>query len=103
MRGRGPRVGGMTIPGRMDLTQTIEGFREELRERRRLLVKRYGKRIIRRVNRFWAEHSLVPNQTTYDCELFPWAREFEENWRAIRAELDRVMRFRDELPRLYEV
>jgi beta-hydroxylase len=83
----------------MGLTQTIHGFRQ----RRRRLVKRYGKRAFRRVNAFLAEQSLVPDQAVFDRELFPWAREFEANWQVIRAELERILRYRDELPRLYEV
>jgi beta-hydroxylase len=83
----------------MDLTQSIE----DLRERRRVLVRRYGKRAFKRVNRFCVEQSLVPDQTTFERERFPWTREFEANWQVIRAELDRVMQYRDELPRLYEV
>jgi len=83
----------------VDLTQTIDAFRN----RRRKLVKRYGKRTIRRINRFLAAQSRVPDQTVFDRELFPWAREFETHWQTIRGELERIMRYRDELPRLYEV
>ena len=83
----------------MDLTQTIDG----LRERRRRLVRRYGKRAFRRINTFLAAQSLVPDQPVFDRDLFPWAREFEANWQTIRGELERIMRYRDQLPRLYEV
>jgi len=83
----------------MALTQTID----TLRERRRQLVNRYGKRAIRRVNRFLAMQSLVPDQTVFEPDQFPWAREFEANWLAIRHELDHVLRYRDQLPRLYDV
>src|SRR5262245_39808829 len=83
----------------MGVTQTIDHFRE----RRRKLVKRYGKRVIRRVNKFLADQSLVPDQAVLEPDLFPWARDIEANWQVIRAELERIMRYRDELPRLYEV
>jgi len=83
----------------MGLTQTIDVFRQ----RRRKLVKRYGKRAFRRVNAFLAEQSLVPDQSVFDRDLFPWARAFEANWQVVRAELERILRYRDELPRLYEV
>lgn len=83
----------------MGLTQTID----DLRRRRRKLVKRYGKRAIRRINAFLAGQSLVPEQAVFDRDLFPWALEFEANWQTIRGELDRVLHYRDELPRLYDV
>ncbi len=83
----------------MGLTQTIDHFRQ----RRRKLVKRYGKRAFRRINAFLAGQSQVPDQTVFDLDLFPWAREFETNWHAIRRELEPILRYRDELPRLYEV
>jgi beta-hydroxylase len=83
----------------MVLTQTIDHFRQ----RRRKLVKRYGKRAFRRVNAFLAAQSLVPDQPVFDLDLFPWARGFEANWQAIRGELERILRYRDELPHLYEV
>ena len=83
----------------MVLTETIEHFRQ----RRRKLVKRVGKRAFRRLNTFLASQSLVPDQPVFDADLFPWAREFETNWHAIRQELEHILRYRNELPRLYEV
>jgi beta-hydroxylase len=83
----------------MDLTQTID----DLRERRRKLTKRYGKRILRRINTFLASQSRVPEQPVFDRDLFPWARDFEGNWQTIRAEVEGILRYRDALPHLYEV
>ena len=34
----------------------------------------------------------------YDAALFPWIAEIEAEWRKIRAELDQVMRFCDDIP-----
>lgn len=34
---------------------------------------------------------------------FPWCRELEANWRTIRAELDVVMRHRDQLPDFQDI
>jgi len=83
----------------MGLTQTID----DIRQRRRKLVQRYGKRVIRRVNAFLAAQSLVPDAAVFARDRFPWAREFEANWQTIRGELERIMHYRAELPRLYEV
>jgi aspartyl/asparaginyl beta-hydroxylase (cupin superfamily) len=83
----------------MGLTQAIGGFRD----RRRRLVRRYGKRAFKRINSYLATQSLVPDQAVYSRDLFPWARAFEVNWETIRSELEHILRYRPELPRLYEV
>ena len=83
----------------MGLTQAVDN----LSQRRRQLVRRYGKRAFRRINAFLAAQSLVPDQVVFGAEQFPWVREFEANWQVIRGELERVLRHRDQLPHLYEV
>jgi aspartyl/asparaginyl beta-hydroxylase (cupin superfamily) len=83
----------------MGLMQAIGG----LRDRRRHLVRRYGKRAFKRINCYLAAQSLVPDQPVFSSDLFPWARAFECNWKTIRGELERILHYRDELPHLYEV
>src|SRR5215470_13237666 len=83
----------------MGLTQTIDA----LRDQRKKLVRRHGKRAIKRLNRFLAAQSLVPNQPIVERGLFPWADVFEANWQTIRTELEGILRYRDGLPHLYEV
>ena len=39
----------------------------------------------------------------YESSAFPWAAEVEAGWRNIRAELDQVMRFRDQIPSFHEI
>ena len=39
----------------------------------------------------------------YDSRLFPWAAKVESEWRLIRAELDRVMTFRDQMPSFQDI
>ena len=83
----------------MGLTQAIDGFHD----RRRRLVRRYGKRAFKRINRYLAAQSLVPDQAVFSRDLFPWVRAFELNWQTIRGELERILHYREDLPRLYEV
>jgi beta-hydroxylase len=45
-----------------------------------------------------AEVSIHPDLPVYDPAWFPWVTEIEAEWRSIRAELDQVMRFRDQIP-----
>lgn len=56
----------------------------------------------------WAEglnlrYSKVGNPPVYDNSTFPWVAALEGEWRAIRAELDTVLRRRDELPAFHEI
>ncbi len=39
----------------------------------------------------------------YDRATFPWVAEVEAGWRGIRAELDQVMKFRDQMPSFHEI
>ena len=39
----------------------------------------------------------------YDTRLFPWAAKIEGDWRLIRAELDAVMTFRDQMPSFQDI
>lgn len=69
-----------------------------LRRLRRKYVKRYGKRAFRRIDRYLAQQSLIPDQPVLDANLFPWTADLQTNWKAIREELDAVLRHREELP-----
>lgn len=73
------------------------------RRRRRKLVKRWGKRTLRRLHRVIAAQSLLPDVPVFDPVAFPFAKEIEAGWPAIRAELEALLRYRDEIPRFYEV
>ena len=39
----------------------------------------------------------------YDSAVFPWAAEVEAGWKRIRAELDQVMQYRDQMPSFHEI
>jgi ornithine lipid ester-linked acyl 2-hydroxylase len=56
----------------------------------------------------WAERlnialSLVGNPPIYDKSVFPWTRALEQDWRAMRAELDRVLTRKEELPAFHDL
>jgi ornithine lipid ester-linked acyl 2-hydroxylase len=56
----------------------------------------------------WAErlnlkYSKVGNPPVYDLATFPWVAEIEEEWRLIRAELDRVLVRQAELPNFQDI
>jgi beta-hydroxylase len=62
------------------------------------MLKRWGERLSRALDRYFARESLVPNEPVLDSGLFPWTGEFECNWEAVRAELTALLKHRDELP-----
>lgn len=50
-----------------------------------------------------AKNSLVGNPPVFDNATFPWAKEIEAEWPKIRAELDKVMERREELPNFHDI
>jgi beta-hydroxylase len=49
------------------------------------------------------KYSKVGNPPIYDNAVFPWTKVIERDWRAIRAELDRVLTRKDDLPGFHEL
>ena len=67
------------------------------------LVTRIFMRVIAFVERLNLTCSKVGNPPIYDNAVFPWTREVEREWRAIRAELERVLMRKDDLPGFHEI
>jgi beta-hydroxylase len=67
------------------------------------LVTRAFMRVVSFVERLNLKYSKVGNPPIYDKAVFPWTKEIEREWRAIRAELDRVLTRKDELPGFHEL
>ena len=55
------------------------------------------------VERLNLKYSKVGNPPIYDNAVFPWTKAIERDWRAIRAELDRVLTRKDDLPGFHEL
>jgi len=49
------------------------------------------------------QFSKVGNPPIYDKSTFPWCEAIEKDWKAIRSELDEVLRDREELPSFHEI
>src|SRR5437868_8593919 len=47
--------------------------------------------------------SRVGNRPFFDNTQFPWAPSIEAQWRAVRAELDRVLRHVDDIPNFQDI
>jgi len=67
------------------------------------LVTRIFMAIVAFAERLNVSFSKVGNPPIYDNAVFPWAKEIEREWRAIRADLDRVLLRKDELPGFHEL
>ena len=74
-----------------------------VRNRRRHMVKRVGKRLFRRVNVYLGKQSTIPDVPVFERALFDWAEGFEADWGAIRKELDAMLEFRESLPRFQDL
>lgn len=75
----------------------------EFRARRRKLVKKTGKRLIRRLRGFLASQSLVSNDPVLDPAAFAFLRPFETHWQEILVELKEILRYKDSVPAFEEV
>ncbi len=67
------------------------------------LVTRAFMAVVAFVERLNLAHSAVGNPPIYDNAVFPWTKAIEREWRAIRSELDRVLRRKDDLPGFHEL
>jgi aspartyl/asparaginyl beta-hydroxylase (cupin superfamily) len=70
---------------------------------RRGLAARMVQGLVDGAERLNLEYSAVGNPPVYLTDAFPWAREVEEEWALIRAELDRVLARKDGLPAFHEI
>jgi beta-hydroxylase len=52
---------------------------------------------------FIAKASVNGDPHIYDSQTFPWAAELEADWKKIRAELDAVMVYRDQMPSFQDI
>jgi beta-hydroxylase len=66
-------------------------------------ITRIFMRVVAFVERLNLSHSKVGNPAIYDNAVFPWAKDVERDWRAIRTELDRVLLRQADLPGFHEI
>ncbi|HMA15668.1 MAG TPA: aspartyl/asparaginyl beta-hydroxylase domain-containing protein, partial [Kiloniellaceae bacterium] len=71
--------------------------------RRRKVVKKAGKRFIRRLRGLLAAQSLVSNDPVLDPADFPFLRSFETHWQDILVELHGILRHKESVPAFEEV
>jgi len=62
-----------------------------------------GKRLLRGIGNFQANHSLVGTEPFLDSAEFSWVPALESQWREIREELNAVMQNPDDIPAFHEL
>jgi beta-hydroxylase len=78
-------------------------FLEAFAERRRLAVKRTGRRFIMATAALMSRQSLVPDRPVHDPGAFPFLAAIEASWRRIDGELDALLRDRAGLPPFHRI
>lgn len=76
---------------------------ETLTQKRRRLVKRAGRRFIKRTADLMARQSLVPDRPVHDAGNYPFIAPIEANWQKIRGELDALLEHRARLPAFHQI
>ena len=66
-------------------------------------VTRFVMGVVAFVERLNLSHTKVGNPPIYDNAVFPWTKGIEAEWPAIRAELDKVLTRKDDLPGFHEL
>jgi aspartyl/asparaginyl beta-hydroxylase (cupin superfamily) len=67
------------------------------------LSGRFGLWLQDKVESFIASVSINGDPQIYDANTFPWVAQVEAEWTKIRAELDSVMKFRDQIPSFQDI
>ena len=67
------------------------------------LLNEIGARLLQLLERLIVRASLVPTTPFLDPAIFPWVHTLEANWKTIRAELDDVLTYRDQLPNFQDI
>jgi beta-hydroxylase len=76
---------------------------EHLRRPMRRRVKKFGKRIMRRVALYQARQSLVPDAPFLETGLFPFLKEFEDRWHEMRDEAAEIVKLREHIPGFQDI
>jgi len=76
---------------------------EQLRQRRRKMVKDLGGKVLWNLERMMTKFSKVSTEPFLDPYQFEWAVNLEADWRLIRRELDTILKHKDILPSFQDI
>jgi ornithine lipid ester-linked acyl 2-hydroxylase len=95
-----------------EITKTLNGTAAapaDLRNRNHTLgppktvLGRLGLRLQNVIEDIVVRASILPDEPIYDTADFPWVAGLQANWRTIRAELDQVLVYREQMPSFHEI
>jgi ornithine lipid ester-linked acyl 2-hydroxylase len=78
-------------------------FYSNIKAKNRKLLLHYGEKLIRQLERPIARYSSVGDTNFFDPEQFSWVSDLETNWKTIRQELDRVLKYQENLPNFQDL
>ena len=87
----------------LDASTDADAKPENLKKTRRALVKKTGKKLVRKIAGFQSRQSTVPDTPKLDNAHFPFLKEFTDSWETIREEAQAVLAYRDEIPSFHEL
>ena len=76
---------------------------KNLKNPRRAMVKKAGKKLVRKIAVFQSRQSRVPDTPKIENHHFPFLKEFTDNWEIIRDEAKEVLKFREAIPGFQEI
>lgn len=79
------------------------GRLHHIRQARRRVIKSIGKRLTRRLDRFYAKQSQIGDPPVFDNALFPFLRTLEHNWTVIHHEVKLVLEHRAHIPPFHAI
>ena len=89
-----------SVGANLEQSFATEGIETMLRPS---LVTRFFMQIVAWAEGLNLKMSKVGNPAVYDNAVFPWAKDIEREWKAIRTELEQVLTRKDELPGFHEI
>jgi aspartyl/asparaginyl beta-hydroxylase (cupin superfamily) len=78
-------------------------FQQRFRKARRDTVKRFGRRLIRRLASFLGSQSKVDDVPVLDSAHFPFLTNFTDNWQTVRDEVSQILKYREAIPLFQDV
>jgi aspartyl/asparaginyl beta-hydroxylase (cupin superfamily) len=80
-----------------------EGWLKRLKQERRHRIKRAGKRLTRALGDFLGRQSLVGDTPILEDKHFAFLESFRQNWQTIRAEVEKILVYREAIPGFQDV
>lgn len=81
----------------------MAAFIEQLRQRRRKMVKDLGGSVLWGLERMMGRFSKVSTEPFLDRKQFDWAVHLENNWELIREELDEILKHQELIPSFQDI